>query len=218
MSGSFTSTVKPSSGKDVLDLSPVIPVVVIDEADQAVPLARALLRGGVPVVEITLRTAAALDAIRAVSQEVEGMVVGAGTVLTPEHAKDSVAAGAEFLVTPASPPRLLDAVLDSGLPLLPGAGTLTEMLTLAERGLQAMKFFPAEASGGPAYLRAVAGPCPHLRFCPTGGVSAESAGSYLALANVGCVGGSWLTPKDAVAEGDWARIEVLAAGAASLPR
>ena len=228
MTGDFTPTspATPTSGRAVLDLSPVIPVVVIDEVNQAVPLARALLRGGVPVVEITLRTAAGLDAIRAVAQEVEGMLVGAGTVLTAEQAKKSVAAGAEFLVTPGSPPRLLDAVLDpvldpvldTGLPLLAGAGTLTEMLTLAERGLDAMKFFPAEASGGTAYLSAVAGPCPHLRFCPTGGVSAENAGGYLALPNVGCVGGSWLTPRDAVAAGDWARVETLAAAAAVLPR
>jgi 2-dehydro-3-deoxyphosphogluconate aldolase/(4S)-4-hydroxy-2-oxoglutarate aldolase len=151
-----------------------------------------------------------------VANEVEGMVVGAGTVLTPEQVGQVRDAGAQFIVTPGSPPRLLEAAVGSGLPLLAGAGTLTEMLTLAEAGLTAMKFFPAEASGGRAYLTSVAGPCPHLRFCPTGGVTPENARDYLALPNVGCVGGSWLTPKDAVAQGDWARIESLAAQAASL--
>lgn len=204
------------SGADVLDVSPVIPVVVVESAEQAVPLAQALLRGGILVIEITLRSEAGLAAIEAVANEVEGMVVGAGTVLTPEQVGQVRDAGARFLVTPGSPPRLLEAAVGSGLPLLAGAGTLTEMLTLAEAGLTAMKFFPAEASGGRPYLSSVAGPCPHLRFCPTGGVTPENARDYLALPNVGCVGGSWLTPKDAVAQGDWARIEALAAQAASL--
>lgn len=202
--------------EDVLALSPVIPVVVIDRVADAVPLAQALLRGGVPVIEITLRTAAGLEAIKAVAADVEGMVVGAGTVLTPEQAEAVVVAGAEFIVTPASPPKLFDAVLDTGVPALAGAGTLTEMMALAERGLLAQKFFPAEASGGREYLRAVAGPCPHLTFCPTGGITPETAPRYLELPNVGCVGGSWLTPKSAVEAGDWARIEDLAAEAATL--
>ncbi len=207
-----------TSGHDVLDLAPVIPVVVVDDPADAVPLARALVRGGIPVIEITLRTAAGLEAIRAVADEVDGIAVGAGTVLTPEQAAESADAGARFLVTPGSPPRLLDAVTETGLPLLAGAGTLTEMLTLAERGLTAMKFFPAEASGGVGYLKAVSGPCPSLRFCPTGGVSTSNAAAYLSLPNVGCVGGSWLTPPDGVASGDWARIETLAGAAAALPR
>jgi len=204
------------SGADVLEVSPVIPVVVVESAEQAVPLAQALLRGGIPIIEITLRSGAGLAAIEAVANEVEGMVVGAGTVLTPGQVDQVRDAGAQFLVTPGSPPRLLEAAVGSGLPLLAGAGTLTEMLTLAEAGLTAMKFFPAEASGGRPYLSSVAGPCPHLRFCPTGGVTPENARDYLALPNVGCVGGSWLTPKDAVAQGDWARVEALAAQAASL--
>ena len=133
---------------DILDLAPVIPVVVVDTVEQAVPLARALLRGGIPVIELTLRSAAGLGAIEAVASEVEGMVVGAGTVVTPEQVRQVQDAGAQFLVTPGSPPRLLQAALASGLPLLAGAGTLTEMLALAEAGLEAMKFFPAEASGG----------------------------------------------------------------------
>ncbi|KQU67708.1 keto-deoxy-phosphogluconate aldolase [Phycicoccus sp. Root563] len=201
---------------DILDLAPVIPVVVVDSVEQAVPLARALLRGGIPVIELTLRSAAGLGAIEAVASEVEGMVVGAGTVVTPEQVRQVQDAGAQFIVTPGSPPRLLEAALASGLPLLAGAGTLTEMLTLAEAGLEAMKFFPAEASGGRPYLSAVAGPCPQLRFCPTGGITRETAADWLALPNVGCVGGSWLTPKDAVARGDWDVVERLAAEAATL--
>jgi 2-dehydro-3-deoxyphosphogluconate aldolase/(4S)-4-hydroxy-2-oxoglutarate aldolase len=206
------------SGADVLDLAPVIPVVVVDSVEQAVPLAQALLRGGIPVIELTLRSEAGLGAIEAVASRVEGMVVGAGTVLSPEQVRQVQDAGARFIVTPGSPPRLLEAAVASGLPLLAGAGTLTEMLRLAEAGLEAMKFFPAEASGGRAYLSSVAGPCPQLRFCPTGGITAETAADWLALPNVGCVGGSWLTPKDAVARGDWGRIEALAAQAAALPR
>ncbi|WP_200949156.1 bifunctional 4-hydroxy-2-oxoglutarate aldolase/2-dehydro-3-deoxy-phosphogluconate aldolase [Phycicoccus sp. Soil748] len=205
-----------SSEADLLDLAPVVPVVVVDSVEQAVPLARALLAGGIPVIELTLRSAAGLGAIEAVASEVEGMVVGAGTVVTPEQVRQVQDAGAQFIVTPGSPPRLLEAALASGLPLLAGAGTLTEMLTLAEAGLEAMKFFPAEASGGRPYLSAVAGPCPQLRFCPTGGITSQTAADWLALPNVGCVGGSWLTPKDAVAQGDWARIEALAAEAAAL--
>lgn len=201
---------------DILDLSPVIPVVVVDSVDQAVPLAKALLRGGIPVIELTLRSEAGLGAIEAVASEVEGMVVGAGTVLTPEQVRHVQDAGAQFIVTPGSPPRLLEAALDSGLPLLAGASTLTEMLALAEAGLEAMKFFPAEASGGRPYLSAVSGPCPQLRFCPTGGITPQTAASWLALPNVACIGGSWLTPRDAIAQGDWARIEGLAAGAAAL--
>jgi 2-dehydro-3-deoxyphosphogluconate aldolase/(4S)-4-hydroxy-2-oxoglutarate aldolase len=213
-----TSSATPAlrSEADILDLSPVIPVVVVDSVEEAVPLARALLRGGIRVIELTLRSKAGLGAIEAVASEVEGMVVGAGTVVTPEQVRQVQAAGAQFLVTPGSPPRLLQAALDSGLPLLAGAGTLTEMLTLMEAGLEAMKFFPAEASGGRPYLSAVRGPCPSLRFCPTGGITPQTAESWLALPNVGCVGGSWLTPKDAVAQGDWARIEELAAQAVAL--
>lgn len=218
MTSATAPVAKPviSCEADILDLAPVIPVVVVDSVEQAVPLARALLRGGIPVIELTLRSAAGLGAIEAVASEVEGMVVGAGTVVTPEQVRQVQDAGAQFIVTPGSPPRLLEAALASGLPLLAGAGTLTEMLTLAEAGLEAMKFFPAEASGGRPYLSAVSGPCPQLRFCPTGGITRETAADWLALPNVGCVGGSWLTPKDALARGDWAVIEQLAADAATL--
>lgn len=213
-----TGTPVVSSGHDVLALAPVVPVVVVDSVEQAVPLAQALLRGGIPVIELTLRSDAGLGAIEAVASRVEGIVVGAGTVVRPEQVQQVVDAGAQFIVTPGSPPRLVEAALASGLPLLAGAGTLTEMLTLAEAGLEVQKFFPAEASGGRAYLSAVAGPCPQLRFCPTGGITAETAAQWLALPNVGCVGGSWLTPQDVVARGDWNRVEELARVAAALPR
>ncbi|KQX62938.1 keto-deoxy-phosphogluconate aldolase [Angustibacter sp. Root456] len=206
----------PVTVDDVMTTSPVVPVVVIEDVADAVPLAGALLRGGVGVIEITLRTPAGLEAIRRVAAEVPDMLVGAGTVVTADQVTASVEAGASFLVTPGSPPRLLDAALGAGVPLLAGAGTVTEMMTLAERGLTAMKFFPAEPSGGRDYLAAVAGPLPHLRFCPTGGITPTSAPTYLALPSVPCVGGSWLTPKDAVREGRWDVVEGLARQAAAL--
>lgn len=201
---------------DVMATSPVVPVVVIEDVAHAVPLARALLRGGVGVIEITLRTPAGLEAIRRVAAEVPDMLVGAGTVVTTDQVTTSVEAGASFLVTPGSPPRMLAAALGAGVPLLAGAGTVTEMMGLVERGLTAMKFFPAEPSGGRDYLAAVAGPLPHLRFCPTGGITPASAPSYLALPGVPCVGGSWLTPKDAVREERWDVVERLAREAADL--
>jgi 2-dehydro-3-deoxyphosphogluconate aldolase/(4S)-4-hydroxy-2-oxoglutarate aldolase len=205
-----------TSAADLLTISPVVPVVVIRDAEQAVPLARALVRGGVAVIEITLRTEAGLSAIERVAAEVPEIVVGAGTVTTPKEAAEVTRAGAQFIVLPGSPERLLSAAIDTGLPLLPGASTLTEMMRLTEHGLNVMKFFPAEPSGGVAYLSAVAGPLPQLRFCPTGGISVMTAPNYLALANVGCVGGSWLTPADAMATNDWGRIESLAAEAATI--
>lgn len=199
-----------TTGADLLALSPVIPVVVVDDADHAVPLAQALLRGGVRVIELTLRTPAALAAIENVAREVPEIVIGAGTVTAPEHAEQAAKAGAAFLVTPGTTDRVLDAADATGLPYLPGAATVSEVLRLAERGLTALKFFPAEAAGGVDYLKSIGGPVPHVRFCPTGGITPQSAPSYLALANVGCVGGSWLAPKDALAKGDWERVETLA--------
>jgi 2-dehydro-3-deoxyphosphogluconate aldolase/(4S)-4-hydroxy-2-oxoglutarate aldolase len=204
------------TGLDLLSLSPVVPVVVLDDAADAVPLARALARGGVPIMEITLRTPAGLEAIARVAAEVPETTVGAGTVTTPEEATAARRAGARFIVTPGATDRLVGAVLDTGLPFLAGASTLSEILRLREHGQQAMKFFPAEPSGGTAYLRAVAGPVPDVRFCPTGGISRGNAAEYLALPNVGCVGGSWLTPAAAVRAGDWAEIERLAAEASTL--
>ncbi|MEC3974013.1 bifunctional 4-hydroxy-2-oxoglutarate aldolase/2-dehydro-3-deoxy-phosphogluconate aldolase [Amycolatopsis sp. H20-H5] len=204
------------SGADLLGLSPVMPVVVIDDVADAVPTARALLAGGIGVIELTLRTPAALEAIERIANEVPGIVIGAGTVVSPDQAKQAAGAGAKFLVTPGSTDAVLDAAFATGLPFLPGAATVSEAMRLAERGLTALKFFPAEASGGIAYLRSIGGPLPGLRFCPTGGITVKSAPGYLALPNVGCIGGSWLTPKDLLAAKDFARIEELAAEASRL--
>ncbi|MGZ0234451.1 bifunctional 4-hydroxy-2-oxoglutarate aldolase/2-dehydro-3-deoxy-phosphogluconate aldolase [Streptomyces sp. CPS1] len=200
----------------VLDLSPVVPVVVLPDASVAVPLARALVAGGLPAIEVTLRTPGALDAIRAIADEVPQAVVGAGTVITAEQVDACVAAGARFLVSPGWTPSLLDAMRASGVPFLPGVSTASEVVALLERGVGDMKFFPARAAGGTEYLRSLAGPLPQARFCPTGGIGPATAPEYLALPNVGCVGGSWMVPADAVAERDWARIEALARGAAGL--
>ncbi|GGV15063.1 bifunctional 4-hydroxy-2-oxoglutarate aldolase/2-dehydro-3-deoxy-phosphogluconate aldolase [Streptomyces spectabilis] len=206
----------PAAQASVLDLAPVIPVVVVDTVDAAVPLARALVAGGLPAIEVTLRTPVALDAIRAIAAEVPDAVVGAGTVISPDHVKGAVDAGARFLVSPGWTETLLEALKGSGVPFLPGVSTTSEVVALLERGVREMKFFPAEAAGGTAYLKSLAGPLPGARFCPTGGVSAASAPSYLELANVGCVGGSWMLPAEAVAAGDWGRIESLAREAAAL--
>ena len=202
----------PVSGS-LLDLSPVIPVVVLDDPAAAVPLARALLAGGVPVVELTLRTPRALDCARAIAAEVPEVVLGIGTALTPRDVQDAAAAGARFLVSPGATPDLLAATADSGLPFLPGVATPSEAMRLMEAGVTELKFFPAEQVGGPGLLGALRSPLPQLRFCPTGGITQESAPTYLALPNVGCVGGSWLTPADAVATGDWARVTELARAA-----
>ncbi|MFJ5267220.1 bifunctional 4-hydroxy-2-oxoglutarate aldolase/2-dehydro-3-deoxy-phosphogluconate aldolase [Streptomyces sp. NPDC088358] len=200
----------------VLDLAPVMPVVVVTDAADAVPLARALVAGGLPAIEVTLRTPAALDAIRAIAAEVPDAVVGAGTVITPAQVADTVAAGARFLVSPGWTDGLLDAMKASGVPFLPGVSTASEVVALLERGVREMKFFPAQAAGGTAYLRSLAGPLPQARFCPTGGITPDCAAEYLALPNVGCVGGTWMLPGDAIAAKDWGRIEALARNAATL--
>lgn len=205
-----------SAPDSVLGLVPVLPVVVIDDLATAVPVARALVDGGLPAIELTLRTPVALDALRLIAAEVPEIVLGAGTVTTPAQAEAAVAAGARFLVSPGSTPSLLAAMAATGVPFLPGTSTVSEVLTVLEAGLTEMKFFPAEAAGGAPYLRSVAGPLPQARFCPTGGITPGSAPGYLALPNVGCVGGSWLTPADAVAAGDGERISKLAAEAAAL--
>ncbi|WP_432042497.1 bifunctional 4-hydroxy-2-oxoglutarate aldolase/2-dehydro-3-deoxy-phosphogluconate aldolase [Streptomyces cadmiisoli] len=200
----------------VLDLAPVVPVVVVQDVADAVPLARALVAGGLPAIEVTLRTPAAPEAIRAIADQVPDAVVGAGTVITPAQVTESVAAGARFLVSPGWTDALLEAMRACGLPFLPGVSTTSEVVALLERGVREMKFFPAQAAGGTAYLRSLAGPLPQARFCPTGGIGLGSAPEYLALPNVGCVGGSWMVPPDAVAAGDWSRIEELAREAAGL--
>ncbi|GLX01132.1 bifunctional 4-hydroxy-2-oxoglutarate aldolase/2-dehydro-3-deoxy-phosphogluconate aldolase [Microtetraspora sp. NBRC 16547] len=200
----------------LLDLAPVVPVVVIDDAEAAVPLARALVAGGLPVIEVTLRTDAALDAIRRIADEVPDAVVGAGTIRSASDVAAAVAAGSRFLVSPGTTPSLVDALLDGGVPFLPGVATASEAMALRERGVTEMKFFPAEAAGGIPYLKALSGPLPDVRFCPTGGIKLATAPGYLALPNVGCVGGTWLTPADTLAAGDYARVEKLALEASSL--
>lgn len=205
-----------NTASEVLDLSPVIPVVALDDAAHAVPLGQALLRGGIKTIEVTLRTPAGLPAIEALAAEVPEIVVGAGTITELGQADKARQAGARYIVTPGSTDRLLDDVEATGLPYLAGISTVSEAMRLAERGATAMKFFPAEPSGGVPYLKSIAGPLPQLRFCPTGGVSEDNAADYLALPNVGCVGGSWLTPGDLVRAGDWGQIEELARKAAAL--
>ncbi|MFF4869309.1 bifunctional 4-hydroxy-2-oxoglutarate aldolase/2-dehydro-3-deoxy-phosphogluconate aldolase [Streptomyces sp. NPDC090109] len=201
---------------DLAPEAPVVPVVVIEDAADAVPLARALVAGGLPLIEVTLRTPAALDALRAIADGVPEAVVGAGTVVSAAGVADAVGAGARFLVSPGWTERLLGAMRESGVPFLPGVSTVSEVVALLERGVDAMKFFPAEAAGGVPYLKSLAGPLPQARFCPTGGVSAASAPAYLALPNVGCVGGTWMLPPDALASRDWARVESLAREASAL--
>ncbi|MEV0595862.1 bifunctional 4-hydroxy-2-oxoglutarate aldolase/2-dehydro-3-deoxy-phosphogluconate aldolase [Nonomuraea cavernae] len=200
----------------LLDLAPVIPVVVIDDVQTAVPVARALVAGGLPVIEVTLRTDCALEAIGRIAAEVPEAVIGAGTIRASDDIARSLEAGAKFLVSPGTTLSLVEALESSGVPFLPGAATASEAMALAERGLKELKFFPAEAAGGVPYLKSLAGPLPDVRFCPTGGIRASSVPGYLALPNVGCVGGSWLTPADALAAGDWGRVEKLAADAAVL--
>ena len=202
----------------VLSVSPVIPVVTIDDPQDAVPLARALVAGGVKIIELTLRTDSALTSLKLIAEEVPDILAGAGTILTPAQADAAVQAGAKFLVSPGTTPALLTAMLSLDVPVLPGVATVGEVLAVLEAGLDAMKFFPAGPAGGPPYLAAIGAPIPHVRFCPTGGISLATARDYLKLPNVACVGGSWLTPADAVTAKDWGRITRLAGGAAALAR
>ncbi len=191
-------------------------MVVVDDLADALPLARALVAGGLPVIEVTLRTPVALDAIRAIADGVPGAVVGAGTVISPGLVAGALAAGARFLVSPGWTDVLLESMRASGLPFLPGVSTTSEVVALLERGVREMKFFPAEAAGGIAYLKSLSGPLPQARFCPTGGISPANAPEYLALPNIGCVGGSRMLPAEAVAARDWDRVETLARQAAAL--
>ncbi len=202
--------------EQVLRLAPVVAVVVVHEVDHAVPLARALVAGGIPAVEITLRTPVAIEAIRRIAAEVEGAAVGAGTVLNARDFHAAAKAGARFAVSPGHSPALLDAADDSDLPYLPGASTASEAMALLERGYRWQKFFPAVPAGGIEFVRALASPLPGIGFCATGGIGAASAAAWLALPNVVAVGGSWLTPKEIVAAGDWAAVENLAREAAGL--
>lgn len=197
---------------------PVIPVLKIADVAQAVPLARALARGGLPMIEVTLRTADALEAIRRISQEVEDAIVGAGTVLNAKQFEQAAQAGSRFIVSPGSTSQLFAAARDSEVPLLPAAITPAEIMAAAEEGLDFLKFFPAEQAGGTAFLKALASPFAGIRFCPTGGVSAANARDYLSLPNVVCVGGSWVAPDEMVKAGQWDDIEKLAREASKLGR
>lgn len=200
----------------LLQRVPVLPVITLEAIEQAVPLARALVAAGLPVLEITLRTPFALEAIRRIAGEVEGALPGAGTVLAAADFAAVAAAGGRFAISPGASPKLYAAAADSPLPWLPAVATASELMQGLEQGHHRFKFFPAAAAGGPASLRAFAGPFPQARFCPTGGIDAASAPAYLALPQVVCVGGSWMLPKQAIASGDWARIEALAREAAAL--
>ncbi|SKA74249.1 2-dehydro-3-deoxyphosphogluconate aldolase / (4S)-4-hydroxy-2-oxoglutarate aldolase [Thiothrix eikelboomii] len=193
----------------------VIPVLVVKESQQAQPLAEALVAGGLTVLEVTLRTPAALEVIRLMS-EVPGSQVGAGTVLTLADVKAAKAAGAQFAVSPGATADLVKAAADEGLPLLPGAATASEVMSLLELGVDTLKFFPAEAAGGVAMLKSLYGPLPKVRFCPTGGITEQTAANYLALPNVMCVGGSWVTPDHLVQAGNWSAIQALAQAAQAL--
>jgi len=207
---------KQTQVEATLRLAPVVAVVVIESLGDAVPLARALASGGIKAIEVTLRTPVELDAIRAIAAEVDGAVVGAGTLLTPADIAAAEKAGARFGVSPGSTPALLDAADDSSLPWLPGAATATEAMGMLERGYRLQKFFPATQAGGPDYLRALASPMPGIRFCPTGGITSATAPEWLALPNVVCVGGSWLSTAKLLRAGDWDAVEGLARTAAAL--
>lgn len=200
----------------VFSKAPVLPVIVIERLDDAVPLARALVAGGLPVLEVTLRTAAALEGMRRIAAEVPGAVLGAGTVITPADLEASAAAGCTFAISPGATPALYHAADSSPIAWLPAVATASEVMQGLAHGHQRFKFFPAVSSGGIPALKGFNGPFPQVRFCPTGGIDAGNAPEFLALPNVGTVGGTWMLPKDAIASGDWARIERLAREAAAL--
>ncbi len=202
----------------VLKGQPVIPVLLIDKASDAVPLARALAKGGLPAIEITLRTKDALEAIRRVADEVEDCIVGAGTILNPKHFEQAEKAGSKFIVSPGCTADLRKAAANSEVPLLPGAITPSEVMVMLDHGYSVLKFFPAEQAGGAAFLKSLSSPIAGAMFCPTGGITEANANDYLSLPNVVCVGGSWVAPKVAVEAGDWAKIEALAAGAAKFAK
>jgi len=199
--------VQPS---EVLNASPVMPVMVIEDAENAVPLARALMAGGIKVLEITLRTEAAMASIKAISEQVEGALVGAGTITTPEQLQAVADAGAVFAISPGLTPKLLEAANKSSIALIPGISSVSELMTGMEYGLDHFKFFPAAAAGGIPMLKGIAGPIPQITFCPTGGISPSNYNDYLALKNVACVGGSWLVPADVVKNKDWDAVTALA--------
>jgi 2-dehydro-3-deoxyphosphogluconate aldolase / (4S)-4-hydroxy-2-oxoglutarate aldolase len=200
----------------IVTRAPVIPVLTIAHVADAAPLARALVAGGLPVLEVTLRTEVALDAIAAIAREVPEAIVGVGTVTEPADVMRAVDAGAKYLVTPGTPPVLAEALARASIPAIPGCATVSEAMALAEHGFRVLKFFPAEACGGVKWLQAVAAPLPEARFCPTGGIDMKNAGAYLAQSNVVAVGGSWVAPQGALASGDFDRVTALAQDAAAL--
>ena len=202
--------------REIMQISPVMPVLVINREEDAVPLARALVAGGLRVLEITLRTSAALEAIRLIAEQVPDAVVGVGTVTRPEQFAQVKALGAVFAVSPGMTNQLIDAARAAALPFLPGVMTPSDVMRAMEVGLDALKLFPAEQAGGIGMLKAIGGPLPEMKFCPTGGVTVTSAPAYLALPNVGCVGGSWIAPADLVRSGNWAAITELARAASAL--
>jgi 2-dehydro-3-deoxyphosphogluconate aldolase/(4S)-4-hydroxy-2-oxoglutarate aldolase len=198
---------------EVMRTGPLIPVLTIDDASRAVPLARALVAGGIRVLEITLRTPAALAATRAIAAEVQGAITGVGTLTSKSQFREAKAAGALFAVSPGFTPQLAEGARESGLPLLPGVMTPSDIIAATAAGYKQLKFFPAQPAGGTAMLKAFAGPFPDVTFCPTGGITPQTAKEFLALPNVACIGGSWVAPADAVAGGDWDKITQLAAAA-----
>ena len=200
----------------IMEAQPVIPVLKIERAADAIPLARALARGGLPAIEITLRTPAALEAIRLAASEVPEAIVGAGTILNPAQFEAAADAGSRFIVSPGCTASLIDAASDSPVPLLPGAITPSEIMAAYERGYSVLKFFPAEQAGGVSFLKSLSSPLADIRFCPTGGIGVGNATAYLSLPNVVCVGGSWIAPDELVAAGKWDEIEALARAAAAL--
>jgi len=199
-----------TSAEQILTSGPVVPVIVINKLEHAVPLAKALVAGGVRVLEVTLRTACAVDAIKAIAKEVPDAIIGAGTVLNPEQLAEVTAAGAQFAISPGLTESLLQAANAGSIPLIPGISTVSELMLGLDAGLREFKFFPAEANGGVKALQAIAGPFPQVRFCPTGGITPNNYRDYLALKSVLCIGGSWLVPADALESGDYARITQLA--------
>ena len=211
----MTPAEQSAKATEICRLAPVVPVIVVEDLAHAAALAKALIAGGLPALEVTLRTPVALDAIRAMA-EVPGGIVGAGTLLTPADVKAAKAAGAMFGVSPGATDRLLDACAEWALPLLPGAATASEIMALLEKGYTVQKFFPAEQAGGAAYLKSIGSPIRQVKFCPTGGIGLKNAMDYLSLKNILCVGGSWVVPKEALAKGDWAAITKLAAEAKAL--
>ena len=202
-----------TSAEQILTSGPVVPVIVINKLEHAVPLAKALVAGGVRVLEVTLRTACAVEAIKAIAKEVPDAIIGAGTVLNPEQLAEVTAAGAQFAISPGLTEPLLKAANAGPIPLIPGISTVSELMLGLDAGLREFKFFPAEANGGVKALQAIAGPFPQVRFCPTGGITPNNYRDYLALKSVLCIGGSWLVPADALESGDYARITKLAQGA-----